>query len=329
MTVPFWLVAAVFFTLASGFYSGSEMGLYCVNRIRCRLRAERERTRPARWLLGLTENQQETVLAILLGTNLANYLLTVAATTLLAQALAIPASQVDLYTAAILSPLIFVVGDVVPKNWFQLDADRLMYRAAPVLRGTVVLFRVTGLLWLLQLMTRFGARLTGHDARDEWQGPRGEVAGLLREGAAEGALSEEQARIVERVMNLSAVRVGSIMIPRRHVATVPVTAGRDAFARMVRGHNHSRMPVMSRDRRKVIGIVNVYDVLADETGANLAAWMREVVTIGADQSAATALVQLRRSKATMAIVTDPRRGFVGIITLKDVVEQIFGQLPAW
>ncbi len=325
----FWLAAAIFLTIASGFYSGSEMGLYCLNRVRLRLRAEREGAREARSLLRLAQRQRETVLGILLGTNLANYLLTVATAALLAHTFGIQPTRVEFYTAAILSPIIFVIGDVVPKNWFQIEADRLMSRSAPLLRASVAFFRATGILRLLHGMTRVGARLGGHDARDDWGEPRAEVIGLLREGAAGGALTEEQARIVERVMNLSSVRVGSIMIPRRNVATVPIDAGRPLFEQIVRGHNYSRMPVIARDRKAVAGIVNVHDILADESGSGIESWMQKPVTIRADDSAASALVHLQRAQATMAIVTDPRHGFVGMVTLKDVVEEIFGELPAW
>lgn len=185
MTVVLLVAATLFFLLTSGFYSGSEMGLYCVNRIRLRLRSERERATAARQLHTLIQDRQETVLAILLATNLANYLLTVAASAWLARAFSLDAETVTYATAALLSPAVFVLGDVVPKNWFQADADHLMYRSARVLRTTVIAFRWTGLLWLLQLMTRWSTRLAG----DEERGARGEVLGLMREGAAFGAMS--------------------------------------------------------------------------------------------------------------------------------------------
>jgi CBS domain containing-hemolysin-like protein len=324
-----WLIGALFFLLASGFYSGSEMGLYCVNRLRLRLRTGKEEHPEAAGLVELVSRQQETVLGILLGTNLANYLLTVCTTTVLLQLAGFHPARAEIYTAVILSPVIFVFGDVVPKNWYQVEADRLMYRSARLLRGSVLLFRHTGILWLLHGMTRLGARLAGHDESLEWREPRGEVVGLLREGAAEGALSEQQAQIVERVMNLSDVRVGSIMIPRRHVVTVSSQDSRTDFQRAVRGHNYSRMPVLSPDRRTVLGIVNIFDVLADPDEGTIEKWMHPPLTIQASETASNALVRMQRTKEAMAVVTDPRRGFVGVITLKDVVEEIFGELYAW
>jgi putative hemolysin len=328
MIVALALVATILALLASGLLSGSEMGLYCINRVRLRLRGENRNAHDARTLMSLVNRQQESVLAILLGQNLANYLLTVAATFLMVRGFGLESGSVEFYSAAILSPLAFVFGDVVPKNWFQAEADRLMYRAAPLLQAAVRGLRMTGVLWLLLRVTRLSARLTGHEEDERLRGPRGEVIGLLREGAAEGALSHEQAEIVERVMNLSSVSVGSIMIPRRRVATVPVATSRTQFLHAVRGHSYSRMPVVDRDGKSVVGIISVCDALAEESDIAVEKAMHPPTILQAHDSAARALIQLQQTRETMAVVNDPRRGFVGIITLKDIVEEIFGELPA-
>lgn len=324
-----WLIATLFFLVTSGFYSGSEMGLYCVNRLRVRLEAERTQRWRMRCLLGLTQKPQETVLAILLGTNLANYLLTVSGSSLLTNAFSISANRVSFYLTAVLAPLVFVFGDVVPKNWFQVDTDRLMARSALVLRGSVLLFRLTGILWLLQAATRLMVRLIGHGVSEHLESPRAEVAGLLREGGAHGALTMEQTEIIERVMSLSEVRVGTIMVPRGRVVTVPIDADRRFFERIILRHKYSRLPVVGRDRKNIVGIVNVHDVLMEWSDDAIERLMLPPIVIGANESAANALVRLQQAKRTMALVTDPRLGWVGIATLKDVVEEIFGELPAW
>ena len=324
-----WAVAAIAFLGLAAFYSGCEMGLYRLNRLRLRIRAERGRTRGARALMRLVEREQESVLAVLLSQNMANYLLTVAVSAFLARQGGLSIDEVEFYTAAALSPVVFVLGDVVPKNVFQIHADRLMYGAARLLYATVLLCRWTGAVALLQALSRLGTRIAGHEEQEGPRGGRGEIVGLLRAGAAEAALSEEQTRIIERVMNLSSIRAGSIMIPWRQVATIRVDTRREVFEQVVRWHNYSRMPVVGTDRRTVLGIVSVLDVLADDQGEGIERWVRPALTIPASDSAAAALLRLQKARATMAVVTDPRRGPVGILTLKDVVEEIFGELPAW
>lgn len=325
MTTALLGILALVFLLWAGFYSGSEMGLYCVNRIRLRLRAEESNARQARLLLELTDRKEESVLAVLLWQNVAGYLLTVVASIWLARVLIDDPERVEFYTAAILAPVLFAFGDVVPKNWFQSQADRLMYRSAGVLYASVRLIRLTGIVWLLKQVLSIAQRFAATEGGSQWMDPRAEVVGMLREGAADGALTEEQTQIVERVLNLSSIRVGSRMIPRAHVLTVPIEATEELFRYVVRRHPFTHLPVLSKDRKAVAGIVNVNEVLADEAGYSLERHLRPAITVHAGESAAKALVLLQKADVTLAIVIDPRRGFVGIITLTDVVEEIFGE----
>ncbi len=331
---------ALLFLLGSGLFSGCELGIFCLNRVRLRLLADGETlpddpSRPrtqnqanARVLLHLANNQQETVLAVLLWQNLCGYLLTVATSWWLAEIAGVGEGSAEFYTAVILTPVIFVF-DVVPKNWFQMQADRLMYGCAKFLRVSVLLLRFTGIVWALQQLARISARWVGEDEQKDWLGSRGEVLGLLREGAAQGLLSEEQTQIVERVLNLSHVQVRSIMIPRRRVVVIPANATRHHFESIVRGHNFSRMPVITPDQRTIAGVVNVAEVLADDDGFNLQKHLQPPLKLNMHASAANALVRLQQGGNPMALVTDPRNEFIGIVTLKDVVEEIFGELPAW
>ncbi len=322
--------AAILFLLAAGFFSGSEMGMYCINRVQLRLYAERQHLPGAQTLLHLVNRRQETVLAILLWQNVCAYLLTVATSFWLAHLAGMHPQHVEFYSALILSPLV-LIDEVLPKNWFRIEADRLMYFCAPILRWSVELFRITGVLWLLQQLSKLAARYIGPDEREDWLGTRGEILGLLREGAAGGAITEEQTQIVERVLNLSRVQLRSIMIPRRRVVTVPIDADRRLVETIVRGHPFSRMPVLARDRRGVAGIIGVAHLLAEAEQAEFSVErsMKPPLTINPGESATNALVQLQQAGATMAIVHDPRQGFLGIVTLKDIVEEIFGELPAW
>jgi len=372
-----WLLLALLFLTAAGYFSGAEMGLYSLNRLRLRLQVGRTGDPTAAMLLQLFDRRDESVLAVLLMQNVMNYLLIVATVSLILHVTDLSAGRADIYAAIVLSPMTFVFGDVVPKNWFRSHANRLMYPTARLVHACVVGLRWTGILWLLNSLTRVFTRLTGQEQGELWFGARGEMLGMLRETAATGALTEQQARMIERVMNLSTVRVGNIMVPRDRVVRLPHDINRKVFEMIVRRHDFSRMPVLTPDRRDVAGIINIYDVLMSEAGGlgkpavpedavpadggpstsagggpsssedggpstsagaghpssppgdSVLRWMRPAVTIAADASAMQALLRLRQAHEAMAIVTDPRRGFVGIVTLKDLVEEIFGELAAW
>jgi CBS domain containing-hemolysin-like protein len=89
------------------------------------------------------------------------------------------------------------------------------------------------------------------------------------------------------------------------------------------------MPVLAPDQHTVLGMVNVAEVLSHGGGFDLPQCIQPALTLSGYESAANALVKLQQSGMPMAMVTDPRNEFVGIVTLKDVVDEIFGELPAW
>ncbi len=321
--------ACLFFFLGAAFCSGTEMGLYCVNRLRARLQAEQEPTLRNRALWWVLRHPEDAVVSVLLGNNLVNYLLTVSAAAFAVVVLDLSPDRAEYYMAAVLSPLVFVFGDVVPKNWFRVDSDRLMRTSSPLLAALQAFFRFSGILFLLRLLSRTVGRIMGQGPLKGLDSPRAEVVGLLREGGAEGAITDDQAQIIERVMTLSDVTVGSIMIPLRQVVTVPVDADRAALEQLIEASRHSRLPVVAGSQRGFVGVVDIHDVLAEEGDYPVQRCMRPPLRIPANESAASALVQIQRTEAALAVVTDTGHGDVGILTLKDVMDEIFGELPEW
>ena len=130
-------------------------------------------------------------------------------------------------------------------------------------------------------------------------------------------------------MNLSAVRVDSVMIPRSRAATVPSDIPRDEFLRVARMAHFSRLPVYRGDARRIIGVVNVYNVLTDRHAQPVAEHVRPPVTLAEHVTVSAALLKLQRTREAMAIVVDRTDHCVGILTLKDLVEEVVGDLEVW
>jgi putative hemolysin len=250
-------------------------------------------------------------------------------------ALQMSEQRAEFVTVLVLTPIIFIFAEVVPKNLFRRDADVLMYRVARALRISDLAFRATGAVALLRAMARSVARCVGfgRDRPLSTLEPRQQIAAMFREGVGTGILSDAQSDILQRVMNLSHVRVRSAMIPRDAVRTVPVDIDGDGFVELARAHNCSRMPVMAGPD-KVVGVINVFDVLlsSDPTDRPLppiADTMSPPLTLSPDQSVKTALTAMQRRATAMAVVVDRRERFLGIVTLKDLIEEIVGDLEAW
>lgn len=326
-----WLIPGMVAGLAfSAFFSGCETGLYCLNTIRLEL-GRRMGRGPAQILSRMLHDREGSITTTLVGTNLSNYLATACAVAMLIE-FGIPDGRAEVLTTVLLTPVIFVFAEVTPKNLFRREADLLMYRLAWPLRLSDLLFRWLGVIALLRGLARLAARWVGvtGSGRLASLGPRQRIAAMLRESVGEGVLSDEQSAIVDRVMRLSSVPVRMAMIDRRHARTVSVGASREAFIEQAKTHRFSRVPVIDR-AGKVVGIVQVFDVLMDEQRRErpVPEFMFAHLRLSPEQSVTSALTAMQSRGVGMAIVTDSHDRFLGIVTLKDLIEEIVGELKAW
>ncbi|MEW6251560.1 MAG: CNNM domain-containing protein [Planctomycetota bacterium] len=329
MTVALLVLGALAGVLLSGAVSAVETGSYVLNRVRLRVRAAREEP-GARRLATLMERPDDIILMALLGNTLADYVCTVCVASLLLYA-AVSGSTVELWTTLITTPLLLVLGGIIPKDWFRREADRWMYVLALPVEIAVRLARLTGFLWLMRKVNRWlVARLEpGDGERDGSLMPRARVLRLLHEGAAAGGLTEFQRDVIERVMRLSEVRVANVMIPRARMAAVPRDIPRDDFLRIVRMAHFSRLPVYQGDARHVVGVVYAFDVLTDPQPRPIADYLRQPLVLREHEGVSAALLRLQQAREAMAIVADRIGQCVGILTLKDLVEEIVGDLEVW
>lgn len=323
------LVVLVVALAGSAFFSGAETGTYCLNRVRLRVASERGQP-GARTVSKLMQKPEQLVITTLLGTNVCDYVVTGCLTALLLRTAATPAS-VELYVTLIAAPVIMVFGGIIPKDWFRREADRLMVALGPLLAVALRITQATGMIWLLQIWTRLVGRIVDpSDAvPDEEVLPRARATRMLQEGALRGGLTPTQREMMNRVLSVSSMVVGSVMVPRQRSAMVSETITRDDFLRVARMAHFSRIPVYRGDPRRVVGIVNVFDVLTDEAQRSIRDAMWPPLFIKASDPVPAAIVRMQGSRQAMAIVTDATGHCVGLCTMKDLVEEIVGDLEAW
>ena len=313
----------------SGFFEGSETGLYCVNRLRVRLGVERGD--PAARRLGrLLEDEQATLTVTLIGTSLMNYVATAAFAYLLADHLGLGDRDTELYTIVILTPIVFVFGQVTPKNLFQLNADKLMRRGGRLLGLTSRLLRMTGAVMLLNFAAHAITRLVGTDAaRPSGSDPKRRFSFLLREALIGDDAGEEQSELVERVVRLSVTPIHAVMVPHNRVTAVSAQADRKDLVSIARRTRRARLPVYDRHARHIIGLVKIDNLLARDDWERVGDRLRPVTKLSAHERVSSAINTLQQSGHAMAIVVDRGGQMLGIVTMKDLLEEVVGELGAW
>ncbi len=316
------LVGAV---LMSAFYSGSETGFYCLNRLRVWVQAERG-GRVARVLRTFIRHPGATISTILVGNNIANYAATVLCTEQLRHTAL--GHRPDFYSSLILPPVLLIFAEVIPKSLFQHHADRLMYGAVWPLRVSSWVFYPAA--WLLRMVSRIPHLLASGRAES-----RPSIVSVdsfrfyLTQGAAHGVLSSYQRSMAENILRLGSTPVSAALTPLDRVVMVSHDASFEELRDVLGGHRYSRVPVWRSSRQQIVGVVNVIDVASAEGESSASELMREVLLLEEHTSVAEALGRLRRAKQQFAVVLDADDRAVGVITVKDLVEEIVGELEAW
>ncbi|MHC4787792.1 MAG: CNNM domain-containing protein [Planctomycetota bacterium] len=309
----------------AAFYSGSETGSYCINRLRLRLRAEKGVT-AARMLLRLLARPRLAIGTMLVGTNLGLYLATVLFTRRLHESGWL--APAELYSCLIMPPVLLICAEVIPKSLFQHHADTLMYRSVWPLRvSQFVFYPLAALLrWLGGLVLpdgRPGSARGGAFTPDAFRF-------YLSEGAAHGVLSPLQRKMAENILHLKSVRLPAVMTPLQEVVMIAEDASPGELVELLRGHRYSRIPLYRGSPERIVGVINIIDVASNhEPSAPPHALARGVLTFEEGASVADALWGLRQARQQFGVVVDPQARAVGIITVKDLVEEIVGELEAW
>jgi CBS domain containing-hemolysin-like protein len=225
-------------------------------------------------------------------------------------------------TSAILTLLILVLSEIIPKTLGAVHWQSL----APSV-GRMV-------LWLTRLMTPFvwfSEKLTGVIARSgesAFTFSRDEMRAMAEIGAREGVLDDKELAVVSNLMRLHRLKVEDIMTPASVMASVD---GNDTVRAFFEAHAQtpfSRLPVFDGTAHHVSGYVLKSDLLLaqarDEFDRNIAEFSREIITLRDDISASAAFDRLTRSKGHLAVVVDEFGTLRGLVTMEDVVETLLG-----
>jgi CBS domain containing-hemolysin-like protein len=299
--------------------SGMETGFYSLERVRLEVGAARGDRASSR-LLGLLARPAPALCALLLATNAAHYVLAYFADRLVV-GWTPGASEFGrkLADTLFLVPVLFVFGDLVPKNVFMRAPSGLMRRVQPFLTALTAL--LSPLTWpIVRIATPSGAA----PAEPASVFDRGGLHYLLAVDEDVGSLTGTQRLTADRVLALRNVRVQDRMVPLAQVTAVGPEARAPEILAKGAASAHSRLPVLSEDKRRFLGYVNVVDAAMAPGDFDLRRSLYDLPSVPCDLPVTTALYRLQRAGRPIAAVTRPDgRGPLGIIAVSDIVSALF------
>ena len=326
------LVIIVFMT---GLFSGSETGMYKLSRLRLRFGVEKKQF--SYITLGkCLRDSSGFLLSLLIGTNLANYLVTNIVTGIFLRSVASEHAAV-LFTALAITPVLFVFSELVPKNLFFYRADMLMPYISPVLYTLHKILSLSGAVSMLKLISSFFAGLTGLAASSKTvmtSVQRHKVQSILQDTREEGILSPVQSDIVNRLVSISHIPVRTVMTPMSIVQTVKFDSDNSTLLDKLKQCSYSRLPVVKGQPGNIAGYINIYEALCSgEQFTSLQVFIKPIRKLDADVNVADAMNIMQEEKQKILLVVKGglhmKERPVGIVTMKDLVEELLGELTEW
>lgn len=240
----------------------------------------------------------------------------------------LPLTAVQVVSIVLIAYPLVVLGELAPKYLTVRDPERFLLALAAPLRVVVAL--LTPLVWLFErsgalVLRPFGVDM-GADAKQAVS--RDELAVLVRHGEAEGEFDEHQADMVSRALRLDKLDAGDVMVHRMDVKWLDKSTPPAEILPKLATLPHSRVPVCDGDVDEVVGIVYVQDVLKNlgSPDVSLADIARPAEFVPETLTLDRVVQRMREAKTQILIVRDEYGGTSGLLTLEDVVEEVFGEL---
>ena len=153
---------------------------------------------------------------------------------------------------------------------------------------------------------------------------------FIREGVEEGIISSYQDMMARNIMKLGSIPIKKIMIPLKRTAMVSHDTSAKQIKVFAKNVRFSRIPVFKGSKSNIIGVINLFDFLSVGTEkSTISDFLKDTECLNAETLIDDALVRMQKMKQRIAIVTNKDNESIGIVTIKDLVEEIVGELMAW
>jgi putative hemolysin len=309
--------------LFEGFFSGSEIAIISLNRIRLRILAE-AKDRKAIIVQSMLQNPGRLLATTLVGTNIAVVVSSSFCTRLLYSKYG---NNAELMTTIILSPVILLFAELIPKAVFAQTANRIALYLGPVLRFFWKAFYPV--VWLVNIFTRIILKILTGSGLEKKKNPfvtKEEIKYLVKESETEGHIDTYERSIIYKIFDMGKKKINSVMRKLDELVYISETDSIEALLFKAKDCGYTRFPARSVTG-EFIGIINILDVLYESDKSGLVSkFLRPIEFVDENMHVDNALFRIKSNKQTMAIATSPDGKPTGFFTMEDLLEELIGEI---
>ncbi|MFZ5515523.1 MAG: hemolysin family protein [Candidatus Zhuqueibacterota bacterium] len=311
------LILMVIALILSAFFSGSETVFLSANKIRIEV-LHRRKVKGTKQVFEFIKSSEKLFVTTLIGNNLANVLFSSFIVLFLRD------SFEESLIILISSLTVLILGEIIPKVIARESADQLIIRNSYVLRVFYYLFYPVGFFFIS--LSNFLLKLfhASKEQKVEDILTRTDVKRFMQESEIHGIIETMEHEIIARIFELNQTRLKETMVPRTEMMAVDKSLSIAKLRKTFCQSGFSRLPVCDGNIDSIIGVVYAKDLF--RFPQNMEEIMQEIRFVPETKSAYEMLQEFRRTKTSIAIVLDEYGGTAGLVTLEDVIEELFGEI---
>lgn len=306
----------------SGFFSASETALMSLSKIKVRHMVD-EKVKGAQLVGTLLENPSKLLGAILVGNNVVNIGASALATSL----------AIDIYgnrgvgiATGIMTLLVLIFGEITPKSLAAADAEKVSIKVSRVIY--LITKILAPIVAILTFTTSIVIRIFGGKVdSDQPLITEEELKTMVDVGHEEGVLEIEERKMIHNVFRFGDSLVKEVMVPRLEIAAVDISTSYEDIVEMFYKEQYTRILVFDKSIDNIVGFLHIKDVFylnKKSEKFDINENLRKTFYTFENKRIAELFEEMRKERYQLAVVVDEYGGTAGVVTIQDLVEEIFG-----
>ncbi|MCR5255093.1 MAG: hemolysin family protein [Acetatifactor sp.] len=314
------IIILVILILLSAFFSSAETAFTTVTMVKMRSLADDGKKRALK-VIKILEHQDKMLSTILIGNNIVNLSASAIATTL-----AIRINLAVGIMTGILTLVILIAGEIVPKTWAMYSAEKMALIYCDIIYGLMVV--MTPVIFVVDKIAKFFLWIMRIDTSKKASITEDELRTYVEVSHEDGVIESEEKEMINNVFDFSDAEAKDIMIPRVNMITVNVNDDYDTVLKVFRESMYTRLPVWQDARDNIIGLINIKDfiLISDEKDFKISNMMRKPHYTYEFAKLDDLMYEMRENTVNVSFVLNEYGTTEGMITLEDLLEEIVGDI---
>lgn len=229
-------------------------------------------------------------------------------------------------TAGILTLVVLIWGEILPKSMATIHANKIALLYAPIIRLLMII--LTPVVFLINKVSLVLMKVLQLDKTKDSVITEQELKAIIEVGHREGVLESEEKEFINNILAFTDASADEVMTPRIDMIFIHEADDYERVAEIFQSFKFTRYPVYNETKDEVTGVLNMKDLLliTDRTNFSVRDYMRPAYFTYESKAVGDLMPEMRRTGHNIVIVLDEYGLTAGLVTLEDLLEELVGDI---